>query len=507
MRGEMRRLIVAAMLIVMLVNALPMASLTASVGAESAPRFEAATCPFRLASGQTEGKTVDCGFVIVPEQHSKPDGPTIRLAVARFRSTNATPAPDPVIFLQGGPGGATLTSSFVRSFTTLFTPTRDFIAYDQRGTGASEPSLDCPEVREQGLRDDARPLSLADERDDEIAADLSCRDRLVAGGISLSAYNSTESAADINDIRATLGYDKLNLLGISYGTRLGLTVMRDFPGIVRSAVLDSVSAPQSNSYEEYPASLDRAINLLFANCAADARCNGAFPTLRDDFSRAYDQLNRKPMTVTVKRPSTGVSYDLVIDGPRFVFLIYDLLYYRSGIARVPALIAQVTSGSAKLLQALAQENHFSGSSIGMGLSVRCNEYLPFNDRDWAIAAAQNLLPEVRDSLGVDVVTPFIVCPQWPTKPPDPRDHQPVTGDTPTLVMESANDPVTPPKFGQSTADALANSFYVETPGVGHSVIGNGGSCGLNIVRDFVNDPTIRPATSCTGALNITYVTS
>jgi len=502
----MRRLIVAIMLSVLLIRALPPVAGVTPVGAETAPRFEAASCPFRLASGQIEGKTVDCGFVVALEQHNKPDGPTIRLAVARFRSTRAAPAPDPVIFLQGGPGGATLASSFVRGFTNLFTPTRDFIAYDQRGTGASEPSLDCPEVREQGLRDDARPLSLADERDDTIAADLACRDRLVAGGISLSAYNSAESAADINDIRMALGYDTLNLLGISYGTRLGLTVMRDFPGIVRSAVLDSVSAPQSNSYEEYPASLDRAINLLFANCAADARCNRAFPTLRDDFSRAYDQLNRKPLTVTVKRPSTGISYDLVVDGPRFVFLVYDLLYYRSGIARIPALIAQVTNGSTTLLQTLAQENHFSGSSIGMGLSVRCNEYLPFNDRDRAIAAAQNLLPEVRDSLGVEVLTNFAVCPQWPTKPPDPRDHQPVTGDMPTLVLASANDPVTPPKFGQSTAAALANSVYIETPGIGHSVIGNGGSCGANIARDFVNDPTTRPATACTGALGIVYVT-
>ncbi len=503
----MRRLIVATMLIMLLIRALPPVSGVASVGAETVPRFEAAACPFRLASGQAESKTVDCGFVVVSEQHGIPDGPTIRLAVARFRSTSAAPAPDPVIFLQGGPGGAALSSSFVRGFTTLFTPTRDFIAFDQRGTGASEPSLDCPEVREQGLRDDTRPLSLADEQDDEIAADLACRDRLVAGGISPSAYNSAESAADINDIRMALGYNTLNLLGISYGTRLGLTVMRDFPGIVRSAVLDSVSAPQSNSYEEYPASLDRAINLLFANCAADARCNGAFPTLRDDFSHAYDLLNRKPMTITVKRPSTGVSYDLVIDGPRFVFLVYDLLYYRSGIARIPALIAQITHGSTTLLQTLAQENHFSGSSIGMGLSVRCNEYLPFNDRDRAIAAAQNLLPEVRDSLGVDVLTNFAACPQWPTKQPDPRDHQPVTGDMPTLVLASTNDPVTPPKFGQSTAASLANSVYIETPGIGHSVIGNGGSCGANIARDFINDPTTRPPTACINALGIVYVTS
>lgn len=506
--SDMRRWVCFA-IAVMLVSAalLPVSPLASDGASEGIPRFERATCPFRLMSGQIEGKTVDCGFVVVPEQHATPDGPTVRLAVARFRSTKPDPAPDPVIFLQGGPGGGALATSFVRTFTTLFTPTRDFIAFDQRGTGFSEPSLDCPEVREQALRDDTQRLSVADEQNNAIAAELACRDRLAGQGINLAAYSSAESAADVNDIRAALGYDRLNLLGISYGTRLGLTVMRDFPGIVRGAVLDSVSAPQSNSYEEYAVSLDRAINLLFADCAADTRCNAAFPSLRADFSQTYSQLNALPMTVSVKSPYDGKTYDLVIDGPRLVFLIYDLLYYRAGIARIPAMIEQVKDGSQRLLQPLQEENYFSRSSIGMGISVRCNEYLPFSDRDRAIAAAQTLLPEVRESVGIDMLAKFTLCPQWPTRPPDPRDHQPVTGDVPTLVIESANDPVTPPKFGKSTADALPKSLYIETPGVGHSVIGNGGGCAATIIREFINDPTVRPDTTCTAALGVSYVTA
>ncbi|MGI8854465.1 MAG: alpha/beta fold hydrolase [Thermomicrobiales bacterium] len=496
----MRRWMLAVVIVVLVSAALPSVLLTASVAAaDSLPRFEAGACPFRLASSQTVGKTVDCGFVVVPEQHAKPDGPTIRLAVARFRSTKADSPPDAAIFLQGGPGGGTLSTSFVRAFTTLFTPTRDFIAFDQRGTGFSEPNLDCPEVRARALRDDTQQVSVLDEQNDEIAAELACRDRLTGQGITLAAYSSAESAADINDIRAALG--------ISYGTRLGLSVMRDFPGIVRSAVLDSVAAPQFNSYEEYAVSLDRAMNLLFANCAADARCNAAFPNLTADFSAVYSQLNTTPMTVLVKNPDDGTTDALVIDGPRLVFLVYDLLYYRAGIARIPAMVEQIKDGSQKLLQPLLADNYFSESSIGMGISVRCNEYLPFSDRDRAVAAAQTLLPEVRDSVGLDILGRFTLCPQWPTRQPDPRDHQAVTGDTPALVMESNNDPVTPPKFGQSTADALPNSFYVETPGVGHSVIGNGGACAANIVRDFINDPTARPDTACTSSLGVAYVTS
>lgn len=503
----MRHGMLVALIATLLVAALPGVPLSAPVAAaDDSPRFESNKCPFRLASGQTDGQTVDCGFVVVPQEHAKPDGPTIRLAVARFHTTRPDPPSDAVIFLQGGPGGGALGTSFVRTFTTLVTPARDFVAFDQRGTGYSEPSLDCPEVREQALRDDTQRLSAADQQADEIAADLACRDRLVGQGINPGAYSSAESAGDINDIRAALGYAQLDLLGISYGTRLGLTVMRDFPAIVRSAVLDSVSAPQSNSYEEYAVSLDRAINLLFANCAADTRCNAAFPTLRADFSQAYSQLNSTPMIVTVTNPDDGKRYDLIIDGPRLVFLTYDLLYYRSGIARIPAMIAQIKDGSQKLLQPLLEDNYFSQSSIGMGISVRCNEYLPFSDRERAIAAAQTLLPEVRDSVGADILSRFTLCPQWPTRQPDPRDHQAVTDDIPALVMESATDPVTPPKFGQSTADALPKSFYVETPGIGHSVIGNGGMCASTIVRDFINDPTTRPDTTCTRTLGVLYVT-
>src|SRR5438874_2407829 len=145
MRAWVSRLLVGLLVF----TALPSLPLTASVGAaDVVPRFELAKCPFRLAASQTEGKTVDCGFVVVPEQHANPDGPTIRLAVARFHSTADAPAPDAAIYLQGGPGGATLSTGIVRAFTTLLTPTRDFIAFDQRGTGYSEPNLDCPEVRD-----------------------------------------------------------------------------------------------------------------------------------------------------------------------------------------------------------------------------------------------------------------------------------------------------------------------------------------------------------------------
>ena len=501
MRHRMTLSLVIALLLTL---APPVVRGDAAAPSDVVPRFEGAPCPFALARGESEGQTVECGFVVVRARHEAADGQTIRLAVARWKAQKNPAEPEPVIFLQGGPGGRSLGSAFVRGMAALFTASRDYIAFDQRGTGRSEPSLDCPEVTAQGLKDDTQRLSVADAVANETAAELACKDRLVAQGIDLTAYDSAQSAADVNDIRAVFGYARINLLGISYGTRLGLTVLRDFPGTVRSAVLDSVSPLSVNNYEEYAVSFDRALNLLFENCAAAVACGAAYPNLRADLSRVYAQLNSQPATVTITEPQTKQTYDVIVDGPRYLGLLRDALYDASAIGLLPALIAQLKAGKHDLLQRFMQAFYWSTSSIGMGLAVRCNEYLPFSDRARALAALQPLLPEVREAYGPAVLKNFDLCPQWPTKQPDPADHQPVVSDVPTLVLASANDPTTPPAFGKRAVETLSRGFYLETPGIGHSVIANGGRCAGEIVKAFIADPTTTPQASCTARLGVTY---
>lgn len=500
------RLTLIAALCLTLLPSLTYGGIGVAAAPETVPRFEGAQCPFTLTRGEVEGQTVECGFVVVRERHEAADGPTIRLAVARWKSRKVPAQPEPVIFLQGGPGGRSLGSSFARGMATLFTGSRDYIAFDQRGTGRSEPSLDCPEVTAQGLQDDTQRLSVAQAVARETAAELTCKDRLVAQGIDLTAYDSAQNAADVNDIRAVLGYQQVNLLGISYGTRLGLTVLRDFPGIVRSAVLDSVSPLSVNSYEEYAVSFDRAINLFLDNCAAATACGAAYPNLRADFSRVYAQLNLQPATVTITDPETKQMYDLVVDGPRYLGLLRDALYDAEAIALLPALIGQLKEGRRDLLQRFMQVFYWSTSSVGMGISVRCNEYLPFSDRERALAALQSLLPEVREAYGPAIMKNFDLCPQWPTKQPDPADHQPVVSDVPTLVLASANDPTTPPAFGKRAAETLSRSFYVETPGIGHSVIANGGACAGEMVKAFIADPATKPQAACTASVGVRFAT-
>jgi len=468
---------------------------TTTASPRTLPRFEPAPCPFPLYVAQVDGKTVDCGAVVVPEDHANPAGPTIRLAVARFRSIAAVPNPVPTVYLAGGPGAALLGPG-LGAFAASFTGTRDFIAFDQRGIGHSTPALDCPEVKEQALQDFTHVLTTAEEADHAVAAARACRDRLTGAGIDLAAYTSAENAADINDIRVVFGYTAINLFGGSYGTLLALTVMRDFPAIVRSAVLDSVVPPQVGVISDSPATFDRALNLDFTLCVAQGACHVPVPVLQADFARAVARLNANPATVHAVDPTTKRAYDLAITGDRLVYLIQEWLYSPDAIGRVPELIEEVKEGTTTTLTDLIAQRFFAriGSllDLGMFFSVSCSDLVaPTN----APASRAGLLPAIRENRTLDGIYVLDTCAAWPVKQADGAERQPVTGDVPTLILESANDPITPPSYGELVAGTLHKSFLVEGPGAGHGVSRT--SCGMEMTAAFFIDPTRKPDTACT----------
>lgn len=492
-------------------ESVPSAASTAPLSTEPfAPReslhFDTSACPYTLPVGYTQGTTVDCGFVTVPQRHGTPDGPTIRLAVARFRSLSSTPDPIPMIYLSGGPGSTNqgLVAAFNHAFTGVISA-RDVVVFDQRGVGKSQPALDCPELRDQTLQNYTQSMSVADSSDLVVAAGLHCRDRLVQQGIDLAAYIGVENAADVNDIRLALGYDKVDLLGISYGTRLALTVMRDFPQIVSSVVLDSVVPLQQDLYGQQPLTFDRALNLLFQNCAAEKLCAANYPTLKEDFSAVVRQMNAQPVTVAVTDP-TGVSHDVVVTGDRFVVSIFDWLYSPEAMQYVPAVIAQLKGGTHTLLAQLMRGTLAKSFaySRGMEYSVICNDIVRFERYDDAVAASRGTILEIRAVIA-NTRSVFAICDQWPKGTADPREQQAVASNIPTLVLESANDPATPPAYGQEAARTLSRSISVEVPGIGHSVVANGGSCAQSILTAFFADPAHRPPTACSAGLGVVFV--
>lgn len=455
------------------------------------PVFKPAACAFPIPAGYSP----QCGYLVVPEKRSAPGSALIQLHVAIFRSTAEGPSPDPVVHLAGGPGSSSLDVAgylFDQGLGAIL-DRRDFILFDQRGTGYSLPRLDCPE--RNALTPALLNGSLSDEESFQAIVDAfrRCRERLAAQGIDLSAYNSAASAADINDLRLALGYTQLDLYGDSYGTRLALTVMRDFPQAVRSVVLDSTYPLEVNLYTALAPDAERAFNILFDDCAADPACSAAYPDLRTVFYNLVDALNASPVTVSL--PVGGVDYPVLVDGKRLIDVLFVGLYNPLVAANMPRMIYQVRQGEYALLRQRLSLYFDTSGALGMSTSVQCAEEVPFNTAQDAYSAAQGVQAQIAAFFPESVRYLFTVCQGWTGLAPDPRENQPVTSDIPALVLAGEFDPITPPAWGRMTAGHLSHAYFYEFPGNGHWVT-RSSRCALSMALAFWEDPSAAPDAAC-----------
>lgn len=474
------------------------------------PRFEATTqCPYTLPADQRLGQTVQCGYVIVPEVHSATaTGKTIKLAVVVFKSSATNPAPEPVVYLEGGPGGhiQSTIDLMTGAFYQAFTARGDAIFFDQRGVGNSQPSLHCVEFETQTVQDAPVILDPKVDAQHTIDAATACHDRLVKQGINLNAYNSTESAADVNDIRQALGYKQIDVYGGSYGTLLAQTIMRLFPQIVRSVILDSVVPPDANPDINAIASGSRTLNLIFQACTADTVCNTAYPDLKNVFSKTFAMLNTTPATVKVTVPGTTNPISVKVDGNRFMSVLFQLLYSTQTIELIPRLLYAIYNGNQALLSALMIVPFEINQEVDLGMyySVECSEEWPFSQLSDNQAAVSKSLPELSQDSDVGVQASITLCQNWNVKKADQAQVSLLKSAIPTLVMEGQFDPITPPEYGQRVAQNLSNSYYVEFPASAHGEVVPDNSCGMNIMKAFYANPAAKPDSSCTSTLQLKF---
>ncbi len=463
------------------------------------PTFEPAPCMFEgvdlgVTTLDGTGLGFDCGYVTVPVRHENPEGDTLRLPVAIRPATNPNPRPDPLFLAQGGPGGDAF-----GVFTLLVPPTdiaaeRDLVIFNQRGTEYSEPDLSCTETF------DILPETLAADPDtaEQLYNDAlqGCYDRLIADGVDISAFNSLQNAADVEAIRRALGYDQYNFYGVSYGTLLGLHLMRQNPEGLRSVILDSVVPTDLNFVEEVSRSENRVYDTLFAACEADPACREAYPDLEARYFAVIDRLNEEPVTLTIMDSETGAAYDALVDGSALQSIVYQLLYVPKMPAVFPKLVADLEDGDYRYIEAMWPLFVFDQSvSEGMYYSVICAEDA---DIDPAALPLDNLRPQIADFARDDLQSFVDTCDLWRVDQLPASVDDPVSSDIPTLLLSGAFDPVTPPYFADAAAANLTNAFSLLDPTAGHGVAFQS-DCINAIVQGFLDDPTTEPDSSCLAA--------
>jgi pimeloyl-ACP methyl ester carboxylesterase len=301
-----------------------MLSFSASTDCATTPnreigKYQPAICPVDLPAGSDLSEKLDFGYVSVPEEHAKPDGPVIQVAVARCKSTGDQPASDPIVLINGGPGDSNL-DLFIRLMVgpigKAFLAQRDVVIIELRGLRYSKPNLVCEEVFEAQLGMVDKDLKGDEVNQVLLRAMRASHDRFVKEGINLSAYNNVESAADIALVMTTLKYDQFNMLAASAGTIVAQHVMRANPARVRSVILNAAVPIGLPFFRDMILNGAESLQRVFKLCEADSACHLVYPNLEDRFFAHIDKLNKEPVTIPVKNPTTGEEVNFVLNGDR-----------------------------------------------------------------------------------------------------------------------------------------------------------------------------------------------
>jgi pimeloyl-ACP methyl ester carboxylesterase len=437
--------------------------------------------------------TVTCGYLVVREDRLDPESRLLRLAVARIPAQGDDPRPDPVLYLHGGPGGSA-TEYWDGWLDDPFLEHRELILLDQRGTGHSKPAL-CPELGVEDYRILAEDLAPELEMRRRVETAWDCRNRLAEAGFDLGSYNSDASAQDVAELRGVLGFEEWNLLGISYGTKLSLTTMRDAPEGIRSVVLDSVyppGIPGNVQFREW----ERAFGTLVDGCAADAACAAAHPDLAAELLATLKALEAEPLEVPVADRDAVPSGSYFMNAQDLVIGVHQGLYDRRVIPLLPHLIDLARDRDAEVLTALVDGAAQRAGGINRAVyhTVECYERGPF----MLPPEPGRRFPGIRPHM-VFFDIDRQVCAGWWDVQAGPEEARPVKSDLPVLVLAGEYDPITPPAWGRLAAETLPNSRFLEFPGAGHAALGSG-ACAEGILVAFLDDPTGPLDTDCIAAM-------
>jgi pimeloyl-ACP methyl ester carboxylesterase len=429
----------------------------------------------------------ECGALEVPENPDAPEGRKIQLFVARVPAISLKKAPDPLFLIAGGPG-----TSAVDLYTSSAPPfdrvrrDRDIVLVDQRGTGRSN-RLDC--------KYEDRDLF---ERIDEVEVgpeNIKCRDEL-SKKADLRMYTTSIAVRDLDAVRQALGYERINLYGGSYGTRVAQHYARRFPKSTRTLILDGVVNPQQVLGPAIALDAERALERILDRCKRHTSCEQAFGDPTADYHALRAQLESKPVRATVSEAASGrpLEFDFTT---RHLSAVLRFASYNDDQAALLPLSLHLAVHENNFMPLANQFRVFARSleeafAYGMHNSVACSEDTPFIDTaklDFAALDATHMGAEQVEQL-------LEACRDWPRGVVDPDLHAPLESHAAALLLSGSDDPVTPPVYAQIAQRGFPDSKHVIIAGHGHGQLT--APCVDRVIADFIHAGSARDLdASCT----------
>ncbi|MEP7298284.1 MAG: alpha/beta hydrolase, partial [Burkholderiales bacterium] len=419
--------------------------------------------------------SVQCGVVQRPLDPARPAGPVIDVNYVVVPAMARRKLPDPVFLLAGGPGQSAIgVGPQVFGLFSRLNNRRDIVFVDQRGTGRSAP-LECPETKHERLSDQAGA-----ERQIELL--MQCKAGLlklpyIQAESDLGFFTTTLAMQDLDAVRAQLGAERIDLVGVSYGTRAALEYMRLFPTRVRRSVLDSVAPPDMVLPASFSTDSQAALDALLAACDQQAACQTSYPRLRADWAALLASL---PRAVTAAHPLTGQIEHFALTRDMVLGAVRGALYSSATAAALPAAITEAAAGRIEALVgvgALLSSRKGIQLAMGMHFSIVCAEDVP-------------RLDGASDPPGADFRAEYATlyrraCARWPRGAVPAAFYSVPASTTPTLLFSGGIDPATPPRHGARIAAALGPAAqHVVVPNAGHSVLGVG--CARDLLYRFID---------------------
>lgn len=415
-----------------------------------------------------------CATLPVWENREARSGRRIELNIVILPALNKHHAADPLFLLHGGPGGAAtaLAPAYARH---PLRERRDIVMIDQRGTGGSHP-LPCDFF---GDPPDLQRVVTSQFPVEQVRA---CREQLERIA-DLTQYTTAIAMDDIDEARQWLGYAKVNLWGGSYGSLAAQVYLRRHEASVRAVVLEGVLPADELAVLHHASAGQRAIDILFEKCRADARCNGTYPHLREDFAAMFQRVREGAEAVV--HDSGGRSARVRPGVEALAEGIRHRLYGDTGNALAGMIHRAAAGDLGPIVQAavdaqLALDGQFA---TGLLLSVSCAEHIPYiTDEMAARETAGTFLGDLR------IREQQAACAQW-VRGQVPADvHTPVRSNVPALLISGYRDPVTPPSFAERVAKQLPNSLHVVFPEASHGVAGE---CGRGLMTEFIERGSVQ----------------